>query len=240
MCIRDRYRVYHSILRTTLSPSVPSNLSPRQPLKTSTNIPKASGIYRISIGPRTFYFGQAQDLYGREASHRSQLRAGKHNNRRLQNSFDKHGEGAYTFEVSLLCPVEDLNMQEQFAIDIYHGTPGCANIAMVAEATQRGLRRSEADKAKMSEALMGVTKTAEHAEALRAGQRALHPNILVERCDGSVEIWPSQKSLAMSLGFKTHGAVSEWLAGRSPIAAKHNIASISRTELTATINPEAL
>jgi len=208
--------------------------------KTSAKPPKTSGIYRISIGPRTFYSGQAQNLRKRARNHLTALRCGGHGNRHLQASFDKHGESAYTFEVSLLCPVEDLNLQEQLCLDIYHGTPGCANIAKVAEASQRGLKRSDETKAKMSKAKLGVTKTAEHAGAIREARRALHPNILVERPDGSVEIWPSQKSLARGLGFKNAGSVSMWLSRRQPIPAKHNITSIALTDLPVTINPEEL
>lgn len=226
-------------------------------MKTSTDIPKASGIYRISCGPRTFYWGQSQDLRGRLASHLCDLRMGTHSNSRLQRSFDKHGEGAFSFEVSLLCPAEDLDMQEQFALDIYHGTPGCANIARVAEAPARGYRHSEETKAKIvaassgrklsaearakiSEAKRGVPRTTEAVRASTRGRRALHPNILVERTDGTVEIWPSQWSLARHLGFGNNGRVQNWLSGRDPIPAKYNIVSVSRTELPVTINPEAL
>ena len=242
-------------------------------MKTSADIPKAPGIYRISIGPRTFYWGQAQDLCKRASNHLSALRRGDHDNPRLQRSFDKHGESAYTFEVSLLCPVGDLDMQEQFALDIWHGTPGCANAAKVAEASQRGLKRSaetrakigaarlgckhsdearakmSADRrgrklsaetrAKMSAARKGEQKTPEAIASIRDAARAKHPNILLVRTGGREEVWPSQLSLATSLGFKSAGSVCAWIAGREQIPAKYNIASISLTDLPATINPEA-
>jgi len=256
-------------------------------MKTSANIPKVSGIYRISIGPRTFYWGQSQNLRKRDSAHLYYLRSGAHNNRHLQASFNKHGEAAYTFEVSLLCPVEDLDMQEQFALDIYHGTPGCVNVAVCAEAPARGRKQSEEEilrralsntgrkrsdtqRARIGESLrrspaaqahraamfarkVGVPRSEETRKKIskaktgvplpaqvRDAKRARNPNILVERSDGSVEIWPSQNSLSTGLGFKNAGVVSNWLAGRQAIPAKYNIASISRTELTATINPEAL
>jgi len=225
-------------------------------MKTSADIPKAPGIYRISIGPRTFYWGQAENLRKRASNHLNSLRRGVHGNLRLQASFDKHGEVAYKYEVSLLCPVEDLNMQEQFALDIFHGTPGCANVATVAEASRRGLKHSDESKAKMSAAQMGhtvsdearakisaahtgVPKTPEAAAASRNGILAAHPNIHVVYTDGREEIWPSQKSLAISLGHKTQGPLSNWFSGHRPIPAKYDIASISRTDLPATINPES-
>ena len=243
-------------------------------MKTSPEIQKAPGIYRISIGPRTFYWGQAQNLRARAGSHLSALRRGDHGNQQLQRSFDKHGEAAYVFEVSLLCPEDDLDMQEQFALDIFHGTAGCANVALVAEASARGLRRSDETKAKMSAAQtgkkpsdetrakisaankgrkhsaearakisaaqMGVPRTPEAAAASRNGRRAQHPNILVVYTGGREEVWPSQSSLGVSLGYKNNGPISLWLTGREQIPAKYNIASISRTDLPATIDPEAL
>ena len=277
-------------------------------MKTSTDIPKAPGIYRISIGPRTFYWGQAQNLWRRASEHLNALKRGDHKNPRLQASFDKHGEAAYKYEVSLLCPVEDLDMQEQFVLDIWHGTPGCANVAMVAEAPHRGLKHSAEVRAKISEVTSGIAKTDEHrakisaalvgcrpsdetrakmsaartgqkhsaetrtkiaaalagyrhtdetrarmsaaqkgvpqtpeaAASIRNAARAQHPNILVVYIGGREEVWPSQRPLSIHLGLKSVGAPSSWLTGRRPIPAKYNIASISRTDLPATINPEAL
>ena len=276
--------------------------------KTSAKLPKAPGIYRISIGPRAFYWGQSQNLRARGQQHLNALKRGDHKNPRLQASFNKHGEAAYTFEVSLLCPVEDLDMQEQFALDIFHGTPGCANSAKCAEAVGRGMTHSEEARAKISEAnkgrvasaetrakmseankgkkktpetrakmsearkgwvysaetlakmseakkgktpsaetrakmsaaLKGVPATPEAAASVRNATRAKHPNILVVYTDGREEVWPSQGSMRHSLGLKSAGPISDWLFGRRSIPAKYNILSISRTDLLATINPEAL
>jgi len=204
---------------------------------------------------------------------------GVHHNAQLQSAFDKHGEDAYVFDVSLLCPVEDLDMQEQFALDIYHGTPGCANVAKCAEVSARGRKHSEEARAKMSESHRGVFPSTEtrarmsrsqkgrrHSAESRAkmsevqkgrtfsdesrarmsasqrGKRqfARHPNIRVERTDGSFDIWPSLTALSANIGHKSTGAVSYWLSGRDPIPAKYNILSVSRTELPVTINPEAI
>ncbi len=139
---------------------------------TTTNQP---GIYRISIGPRTFYWGQSSNLRKRKVSHLAYLRRGDHNNRQLQASWDKHGEDGFTFEVSLLCPVEDLNMQEQFALDIYHGEPGCANIAKCAEAPGRGLKRSEEYCRRNGDRHRGKTISKEQREKLsQAGLGRVH------------------------------------------------------------------
>jgi len=233
-------------------------------MKTSHDIPKASGIYRISVGPRTFYWGQSNDLYRRAQEHLSTLVSGTHHNQQIQRSFDKYGESAYTYEVSLLCPVDDLNMQEQFVLDIWHGTPGCANIAKCAEEPARGLKRSAVTCARIAAAKTGVPRKEEtrrriseslrgerhpnfgkklsrlSVERGRVSRNKKHPNILVLYANGGSSVWLSQNALSRSLGYTNAGAVGHWLAGRQPIPAKYNILSISRTELPVTINPEAI
>ena len=226
-------------------------------MKTSANIPKAPGIYRISIGPRTFYWGQSGNLRARATAHRNYLRRGDHDNQRLQRSYDKYGDSAFTFEVSVLCPVEDLNLQEQLVLDVWHGTPGCANVAKVAEASGRGLKRSEATREKIARAATGQKHSAErrarnsaartgvpltrrNIERIRASHHAKHPNILVLHTDGSSDIWPGLNTFAKHLGYTGNATASAWLNGRRPIPAKYNIAAVSRTNRPATINPEAL
>ena len=130
-------------------------------MQTEITTPAETGIYRLTVGPRTFYWGQAQDLQRRGAEHLSYLRRGAHHNRHLQASFNKHGEEAFTFKVSLICEVEELNRYEQYFIDRDHGTPGCANLAKCAEATMRGLKHSDGTRAKISEARKGQTNSAE-------------------------------------------------------------------------------
>lgn len=110
------------------------------------------GIYQIKVGPRTTYYGQSQNLQNRETSHLLELRKGTHNNRQLQRSFNRHGEGSCTFQPLLICEIDELNRYEQALLDAHHGTPGCANVAKDAEASQRGLKHSEETRAKMSEA----------------------------------------------------------------------------------------
>ena len=123
-----------------------------QPMQTEITTPAEPGIYRLTIGPRTFYWGQAQNLWRRKHQHLHFLRRGTHHNRHLQASFNKHGEEAFTFDVSLICEVEELNRYEQHFIDRDHGFPGCANIAKCVEAPARGLKHSDEARAKMAAA----------------------------------------------------------------------------------------
>ena len=111
-----------------------------------------SGLYQISIGDY-FYFGQSQDLKTRKSQHLHHLKKGTHRNPLMQNVYSKYQE--FDFKEVLHCPVEELNQQEQRLLDSFWGTEGCMNISKCAEAPQRGLKRSEESKKKMSEAHKG-------------------------------------------------------------------------------------
>lgn len=67
-----------------------------------------SGVYAIvNIVTRKFYIGSAVKLSKRKNNHLSNLRKGKHKNRHLQSSYNKHGEDCFIFKV--LGYVEDKN-----------------------------------------------------------------------------------------------------------------------------------
>jgi group I intron endonuclease len=73
-----------------------------------------TGIYRISNRENgKCYIGQSVSIIKRWAHHRGALNAGSHPNYRLQNSWNKHGEGQFVFEILEECPREDLNSIEQ-------------------------------------------------------------------------------------------------------------------------------
>lgn len=59
-----------------------------------------SGVYAIvNIKTEKFYIGSAVKLSRRKSEHLSDLRRGKHDNRHLQHSYNKHGEECFIFKV---------------------------------------------------------------------------------------------------------------------------------------------
>jgi group I intron endonuclease len=62
--------------------------------------PLQGGIYAIRCLPTSrFYVGSAKCFRTRWRAHRSLLRSNRHPNPKLQKAWNRHGEGAFTFEV---------------------------------------------------------------------------------------------------------------------------------------------
>lgn len=219
-------------------------------------IPSESGIYRIQIGPRTFYWGQAQDLRARAASHRSQLKHGRHGNPVLSAAYNKYGPEDMKFRVVLLCASDDLDFYEQRLLDRDAGRRDCANIAMTAGAPMRGRKHSEdtlavlrarvcspETRAKMSAASIGRKKTREHADNISKGLTGLRRDsmhairlrvskttpVLVSFDDGTVGLYMSTAEFCAYTGHSASNA-KRWLRGASQTYKKHNIASIERVD----------
>lgn len=80
-----------------------------------TDIP---GIYQITcLENGRFYIGSSNKLRQRLLRHCLMLEKKKHENRILQNSFNKYGRLAFSFEILELCPVVKLFEIEQKWID---------------------------------------------------------------------------------------------------------------------------
>ena len=80
---------------------------------------KVQGIYviRNTISGRV-YVGSARDIKARWAVHRHQLANGRHHSKLLQQSWTKHGPGAFSFEIlETVQNAIDLTAREQHWID---------------------------------------------------------------------------------------------------------------------------
>lgn len=79
-----------------------------------------SGIYRIeNTKSRKVYIGQAGNLKKRYHDHVSALRRNNHDNKYLQNAWNKYNEEDFVFSVLEECEVEKLAQQEQYWMDYY-------------------------------------------------------------------------------------------------------------------------
>ena len=108
---------------------------------------KKSGIYKISaLDYKYIYIGSASDLYKRFHRHLSQLVKDKHENKYLQNIFNKYGWFNFKFEVLEFCDNKELERKEQFYIDTLNPN---VNILRVARSSL-GFKHSDESRLKMS------------------------------------------------------------------------------------------
>ena len=109
------------------------------------------GIYFIKSKCGKIYIGSAVSLRGRFMCHRNNLIFRNHDNSRLQNYYNKHGNDSLEFFVLENCDRKDLIEREQFYIDMLNPF---FNICRIAGATYGlkpwlGKRHSEETKAKI-------------------------------------------------------------------------------------------
>jgi group I intron endonuclease len=113
---------------------------------------KNSGIYCIkNIINGKVYVGSAVHLRRRKCEHIWALRRGVHKNSRLQNAWNKYGEGS--FQYTILEPVIDpscLIAREQFWIDVMQAAGRDGYNLNPTAGSQLGAKRTEAARANMS------------------------------------------------------------------------------------------
>ena len=117
---------------------------------------RRAGIYTIRnevTGGR--YYGSSVNLARRSSQHRQMLRANRHPNPKMQNSWNKYGEAAFRFAVLAVLEREDLKRAEGLLLDRHHGDPLCLNLAKDPISGMRGLRHTEESKEKNRIAHLG-------------------------------------------------------------------------------------
>lgn len=112
---------------------------------------KMCGIYLIqNIISGRFYVGMSCSISARWNQHRYALRRNNHHSKRLQNSWNKHGEAAFVFVVLEQAAVSDLADREQFWIAAL-GATGLRGMNVRADSrTNRGREVSDSERAAMS------------------------------------------------------------------------------------------
>lgn len=143
----------------------------------------ARGIYKIiNIVNNKFYVGSAVDLKRRKTRHFSELRNGKHNNRRLQAAWAKYGDQAFVFVVVEELPVDaDLLAAENVWLKEHVGKDYCYNIGVDATAPHLGMsgplsptwgmQHTDAAKARIGQASKARVQSAEEKAKRRATMR---------------------------------------------------------------------
>lgn len=148
-----------------------------------------TGIYKIlNIETGDFYIGSACHFYNRKSKHLQLLRKNTHNNRHLQNAFNKYGEDRFKFFLLEECLKGELPIKEQYYIDnmkpkynictLVEGRWGIPQRDEVKEKIRQSVKKyhqekghSEEVKQKIAETLRGRKQSSETIEKRRQANK---------------------------------------------------------------------
>lgn len=114
-----------------------------------------SGIYKITnIINGNFYIGSSSNIRKRKEKHFRYLRKGEHENKHLQNAFNKYGEPAFVFEVLKYVNQSELLNEEQLLLNEHFNKPYFYNICATAGSPSvKGRVKSEEHRKKLAESV---------------------------------------------------------------------------------------
>lgn len=145
-----------------------------------SDIDSGCGVYAIMRKGEMIYVGSSLNMRKRKSCHLSQLRHGRHINRRLQRSFLKNGESAFTFVCLERCPHDELASTEQRWLDRLFeiGAPLFNDLRMAYAVTgpahpMFGRTHSDSARAKIRAARLSqvISHSAETRSKIGAGNR---------------------------------------------------------------------
>lgn len=193
-----------------------------------SNMEKQSGIYIIenSVSGKV-YIGQSSDLARRNIDHFSYLLRGRHDNRHLQNAYNKYGKKAFNFRVLLLCETWELTRYEQLIVDI-HSPEILYNICTECVDSALGIRRTAETKEKISKANSGVN----HPGYGRPG------TMLGRRLSAETKEKISKANLGKRLSSETKKKISKARRGYSHTAESREKMSINHADFSGANHPQ--
>ena len=135
------------------------------------------GLYKIECVPTgRVYIGSAVVVQRRLQQHRYALRAGKHDNSRLQRAWDKYGEASFHFShIASALSITSLPQLEQQALDALFAAGNNFNICTNVLLPRLGCTLSVETKEKISAAHRGK-KLSPQALASKRAASAGYPN----------------------------------------------------------------
>lgn len=127
------------------------------------------GIYYIkNIISDNTYIDSSVGMAHRLETHASMLRNDHHDNQHLQRAWNKYGENQFVWGQLIFCDQSSLLAYEQLFIDKLFSTGLAYNIAKVAGASMRGLKRTPESLAKASAKLKGRKLSEKHKAKISA------------------------------------------------------------------------
>jgi len=142
-----------------------------------------SGIYHIkNIVSNGIYFGRSVDVADRLSHHKHQLKRGVHVNKRLQHSWNKHGEQSFEFKMIWEETPDKLEELEGFILETVWGNERLFNHHKLSAGgflpnNKLGcFPRSEETKKKLSVAFKGREFSEQHKQKIAVGKTGLKAN----------------------------------------------------------------
>ena len=139
-----------------------------------------SGIYHIkNIVSNGIYFGRSVDVADRLSHHKHQLKRGVHVNKRLQHSWNKHGEQSFEFKMIWEETPDKLEELEGFILETVWGNERLFNHHKLSAGgflpnNKLGcFTRSEETKKKLSVAFKGREFSEQHKQNIAVGKTGL-------------------------------------------------------------------
>lgn len=118
---------------------------------------KKSGIYIITcVANRKVYVGSSVNINSRFSRHRADLKHGVHQNKHMQNAYNKYGVNFFVYKLIEECLPAQLQEREQFYINKYRSWEKSNGFNKFPNAyTPRGYKLSKITKQKISKAMKG-------------------------------------------------------------------------------------
>lgn len=174
---------------------------------------KYPGVYLIwNSVENKGYIGQSQNMHVRCTSHLNALRRGEHDNKKMQDSWNRYGEDTFFFMSLMTCEIEELCEWEVYWIEffgwthIYNIWNGCPI---------RGNKLREEQKRKISETLKGRVPPKPSLENLKLGPKARQKKIKMLDLNGSeIQEFDSIKNASLYLNKNSDDCIRAALKGR--------------------------
>lgn len=133
---------------------------------------KISGIYSISnIITKKCYVGSSYSVNSRMCSHKNLLLKGKHFNKHLQSSYNKHGIQNFLFKEIEECGIDNLIERENFWINKLKSNNRLFGYNVRLDtSTNRGIKASSITREKLRISHLGHKRSKETNEKIRLTQ----------------------------------------------------------------------
>lgn len=123
---------------------------------------ESCGIYLITCSPPSgrslYYVGQSSNVERRIGKHRSDLKCGRHHNKKMLAYWGKYGPSCFRFELAEECSECDLDGLEAWWLTDLVGHKNGFNFSAVPGSPMRGLKFSKDHAGKISRALTGMKR----------------------------------------------------------------------------------